>query len=76
MPFSAFLLLIVSGLMYMIGAILLGIATMRTRVFPRWAGMLIVVSGIAFLLTLPPLPDVLSTILETISFIPLSLPFL
>ena len=76
MPFSAFLLLIVSGLMYMVGAILLGIATIRTHVFPRWAGILIVVSGIAFLLTLLPLPDVFSTILETIAFIALSVAFL
>ena len=75
-PFSAFLLLIVSGLMYIIGAILLGIATMRAHVFPRWTGILIVVSGIALLLTLPPLPDVLSNILEAIAFIALSAAFL
>src|SRR2546426_2474047 len=36
LPISAFLLLIVSGLMQLIGAILLGIATMRAHVFPRW----------------------------------------
>jgi len=76
LPLSAFLLLIVSGLMYIIGAILLGIATMRSHVFPRWAGVLILVAGIAMLLTLPPLPEVLSTILEMASFTAFSIAFL
>lgn len=75
LPLSGFLLLIVSGLMYIIGAILLGIATMRTQVFPRWAGILMIVAGIAMLLTLAPVPDSLSTIFETLSFAAFSVAF-
>src|SRR3989442_8697876 len=41
LPISAFLLLLISGLMQMIGTILLGIATMRAHVFPRWTGVLL-----------------------------------
>jgi len=76
LPISGFLLLIVSGLMYIIGAILLGIATMRSHVFSRWTGVLILAAGIALLLTLPPLPGFLSTILETVSFTAFSVAFL
>lgn len=76
MPLSAFLLLIVSGLLYIIGAILLGIATMRAHVFPRWTGVLILVSGIGLLLTLPPLPTILGTIIEMVSFVVFSVAFM
>jgi hypothetical protein len=75
LPISAFLLLIVSGLMQMIGAILLGIATMRASVFPRWAGILLLASGIAFLLTLPSLPSPIGDIIEVVSFILLAVAF-
>lgn len=76
LPLSAFLLLLASGLMYIIGAILLGIATMRAHVFPRWTGILIIVAGVALLLTLPPLPTILGAIIETIAFIAFSVAFL
>ena len=72
MPVSAFLLLVISGLMQMIGAILLGIATMRAHVFPRWTGVLLLVSGIAYLLTIPPLPSPIGGIIEVVSFITLA----
>jgi hypothetical protein len=72
LPFSAFLILLVSGLMQIIGAILLGIATMRASVFPRWTGVLLLISGIAFLLTIPPLPFLIGDIIEVISFVTLA----
>jgi len=72
LPAGVFLLLIVSGLMYIIGAILLGIATMRARVFPRWAGVLLIIAGICLLLTLPPVPPILDAIIESVSFIAFS----
>jgi hypothetical protein len=75
-PVGVFLLLIVSGLLHLIGAILLGIATMRAHVFPRWTGILLIVAGAALLLTLPPLPEIASTILETISFVAFALAFI
>lgn len=76
LPVGVFLVLIVSGLMHIIGAILLGIVTIRTRVFPRWTGVFLIVAGIALLLTLPPLPNILDALIETISFIAFSLAFL
>jgi len=75
LPFSAFLLLIVSGLMQMIGVILFGIATMRAHVFSRATGILLIASGIAFLLTIPPLPSPLSDSIEVVSFILLAVAF-
>jgi hypothetical protein len=72
LPISAFLLLLISGLMQMIGAILLGIATMRAHVFPRWTGILLLASGIIFLLTIPSLPSPLGDIIEVASFITLA----
>src|SRR5229473_2375931 len=72
LPIGVFLLLIVSGLMESIGNILLGIATMRARVFPRWAGVFLLVSGILSLLTLVPF---LGDILEVISYISLAAAF-
>jgi hypothetical protein len=73
---SAFLLVLVSGLVQLIGVILLGIATMRAAVFPRLAGILFIVSGVLFLplflITTPPLSD----ILEVASFAALAGAFL
>jgi hypothetical protein len=73
LPLSAFLLLLISGPMQIIGTILLGIATMHACVFPRWTGILLLISGIAFLLTIPPLPTPISDIIEVASFITLTL---
>ncbi len=55
----AVLLLVIIGpaLLLAIGAILLGIATMRARVFPRWTGILLIVGGVLFLLSIPPIPS-------------------
>lgn len=46
LPGGMFLLLLVFSLLDMIGAILLGIATMRAHVFPRWTGVLLIIAGI------------------------------
>ncbi|HLZ58632.1 MAG TPA: hypothetical protein VKR06_16965 [Ktedonosporobacter sp.] len=73
LPIGVFLLLIVSGLMMLTGSILLGIATIRAHVFPRWTGILLLASGILFLLTLPPLPSPLDDLIEIASFIALAL---
>ena len=74
LPVGVFLfLLLLPGLMQIIGSILFGIATMRARVFPRWIGMLFLVAGVAFLLTIPPLPSSLSTVIETASFAALAI---
>ena len=41
-------LALLGGLAFLIGLILFGIATMRAGVFPRWAGMLLIVGDVAF----------------------------
>ena len=69
-PSGAVLLLLISGLMLSIGPVVLGIATMRARVFPRLAGVLLIVSGVASLVAM--LPGILGTILEVISAITLA----
>ena len=74
LPVGVFLfLLLLPGFMQIVGAILLGVATMRARVFPRWTGMFFLVSGIGFLLTIPPLPSPLSDFLEVVSFVALAI---
>jgi len=47
---------IVSALMVVVGTIPLGLATMRAEVLPRWPGLLLILSGVAGLLGLLPLP--------------------
>ncbi|MDQ2716634.1 MAG: hypothetical protein M3Z08_17145, partial [Chloroflexota bacterium] len=46
------------------------------HVFPRWAGILLLASGITFLLTIPPLPSPISDIIEVASFACLALAFM
>ncbi|GAC1613777.1 MAG: hypothetical protein NVS4B7_05460 [Ktedonobacteraceae bacterium] len=75
-PPALFVLFIVPPLMITIGSILLGIATMRARMFPRLAGILLLVSGIIFLLTIPPLPSPLGDILEVAAFVASDVAFL
>ncbi|GAC1508945.1 MAG: hypothetical protein NVS2B12_24630 [Ktedonobacteraceae bacterium] len=67
-PVTLFIFFIITGLMASIGVILLGIATMRTRVFPRWMGTLLLIAGIILLLTIPPLPSPIADIVEIAGF--------
>jgi len=67
-PDSGFLLWILGPtLLLAIGAILLGIATRRAHVFPRWTGILLIVSGVLFLLAIPPLPSPFGDIIDLTS---------
>jgi len=74
-PIGVLLLLFISGFMEIIGGILLGIASMRARMFPRWAGVLLIVFGVTFLLN-GFLPGILGDIFEVVSFIPFSATFI
>ena len=69
LPGGMFLLLLVFSLLNMIGAILLGIATMRAHVFPRWIGVLLIIAGIGMGLTFVFPPTLLTpgAIIETVS---------
>ena len=41
-------LVLLGGLAFLIGLILFGVATMRAGVFPRWAGLLLIVGDVVF----------------------------
>lgn len=64
---SSFLLLLVSTMMGLIGSILLGIATMRARVFPRWTGILLIASGVLTFLLFLSSPSPLGNIIGVVS---------
>jgi|SRR5579872_5923787 len=67
-PISGFLLwILVPVLLLGIGAILLGIATRRAHVFPGWIGILLIISGILFILSIPALPPPFGTIIDAAS---------
>lgn len=55
--------IIVAILMVVVGAILLGVATMRAAILPRWAGLLLIVSGVASVIAVAPLPSTARDIL-------------
>lgn len=65
-PDAAGLLLIFGPVLLLaVGAILLGIATIRARVFPQGAGVLLLVAGIVSLISIPiPVPSAIGNILE------------
>ena len=56
-PTSGFLLwILVPVLLFGLGSILLGIATLRAKVFSRWIGILLIVAGVLFLVSVAPIP--------------------
>lgn len=64
-PDSGFLLwILLPTLLLGIGAILLGIATRRAHVFPGWTGILLIISGVLFFLSIPSLPPPFGTIID------------
>jgi len=77
LPGGMFLLLLVFSLLDMIGAILLGIATIHAHVFPRLAGVLLIIAGIGMglLFVFPPLTLIPASI-ETVSSIAFDAAFL
>jgi len=73
-PPALLLLIIGSTLLWAVGGILLGIASIRARVFPRWAGILLLASGIISIIGIP-LPPHLSNIVEPAGEVVLFLAF-
>jgi MFS family permease len=59
--------IIVAILMVVVGTIPLGVATMRAGILPRWAGLLLIVSGVAGLVAIAPLPALVRNILVAVS---------
>lgn len=65
-PDAGFLLWILGPVLLLgIGNILLGIGTLRAHVFPRWAGITLIVAGVLFLPSVLPIPfiDLASNVL-------------
>jgi hypothetical protein len=52
--------LIGPGFLLTIGEILLGIATLRAHIFPRWAGILLIVAGVLTLASIPISANIIS----------------
>jgi hypothetical protein len=73
-PPALLLLLIGSTLLWAVGSIFLGIASIRARVFPRWAGILLLASGIISIIGIP-FPPLLSNIIEPAGEVVLFLAF-
>ena len=59
--------IIVAILMVVVGTIPLGVATMRARILPRWAGLLLIISGVTGLVVIAPLPALVRNILAGVS---------
>ena len=67
-PDAGFLLWILGPTFLLgIGAILLGIGSRRAQVFPRWTGTLLIISGVLFLLAIPPIPSPFGDIIDLAS---------
>lgn len=72
-PASYTTYLLVATLLVTVGAVLLGLATMRAGVFPRWAGLLLIVGAVLNLALFSPLPEIISSIVGTLASVLLAL---
>jgi hypothetical protein len=54
----------IGGLVYMLGLLVLGIAIVRSKVFPGWAGALMAVAPLLLLLPVPENPVLTGLIIE------------
>jgi hypothetical protein len=55
-------LLMGGSLVFLVGYVLLGIAMLRARTFPRFAAYLIIVGGVLFALPVPPAPVIVNIV--------------
>ncbi|GHO72195.1 hypothetical protein KSC_110870 [Ktedonobacter sp. SOSP1-52] len=75
LPIAAGLLLIFGpALLLIVGSILTGIATIRARVFSRWAGFLLLIAGAIYLIALvvPPVGDIIDPLSDAALFLALA----
>lgn len=66
-PPALIALFIITNLGGAVGAILLGLVTMRAGVLPRWAGVLLIIGGGVTVITAAPFPLAISTLLNNIA---------
>jgi hypothetical protein len=63
-PASYTTYLLAAALLVTVGVVLLGLATMRAVVFPRWAGLLLIASIVINLVSFTPLPAGIGGLVE------------
>jgi hypothetical protein len=73
-PPSLFIAFLVASVLLTLGGILLGIATMRAKILPRWAGLLLIIGAILNIVDFP-LNGALGSIIGTVSFVLFALAF-
>jgi hypothetical protein len=73
-PPAIFVYVLVASLLFAVGGVLLGIATMRAGVLPRWAGLLIIVGAVLNLVAFP-LSGAIGSIVGTLAFVLFALGF-
>src|SRR6266852_9854555 len=67
-PPAIFVYFLVASLLFAVGGVLLGIATMRAGVLPRWAGLLIII-GVVLNLVDFPLNGIIGGIVGLVAFV-------
>ncbi len=67
-PPAIFVYVLVASLLFAVGGVLLGIATMRAEVLPRWAGLLILVGAVLNLVDFP-LSGIIGGIVGLVAFV-------
>ena len=67
-PPALFVYFLVASLLFGVGGVLLGIATMRARVLPQWAGLLIIVGAVLNFVAFP-LTGIISSIVSIVAFV-------
>jgi len=67
-PPTIFVYILVASLLFAVGGILLGIATMQAGIFSRWAGLLVIIGAVLNLVAIP-LPGIISGIIGTVAFV-------
>ena len=66
-PASYAAYLLVAIVLVNVGIVLLGLATMRAGVFPRWAGLFLIVAAVINLALFSPLPTIIGSIVGKIA---------
>jgi hypothetical protein len=66
-PASYTTYLLVATLLVTVGVVLLGLATMRAGVFPRWAGLLLIAGVVINLVVFFPLPAIIGSIVGNVA---------
>lgn len=67
-PPSLFIAFLVGTILLTLGGILLGIATMRARILPRWAGLMLIIGAVLNIVDFP-LNGAIGSIVGIVSFV-------